>query len=188
MCDFVARTNWLNIKSNYFVDTILIFDLSYYTNAMITVTFVNQAMLCRTFFFFPPKYYSHMSCTIFQIDLYVFNIHTEISNGTNKLYHVKRSAVFQNEPFGIPYSRMNHLCRHWNKRMLTIVQIFFTTVVLDGFLLSMKDLSLTNWSPFPSFFLGLGVTNDAVKSDCILPTGDNGSLYEDCSSGKLIVI
>ncbi len=32
MCDFVARTNWLNIKSNYFVNTILIFNLSYYTN------------------------------------------------------------------------------------------------------------------------------------------------------------
>jgi hypothetical protein len=34
---------------------------------------------------------------------------------------VKRSAVFQNKPFGIPYGRMNHLCRDWNKRMLTIV-------------------------------------------------------------------
>jgi hypothetical protein len=49
----------------------------------------------------------------------------EISNGTNKLNHVKRSAIFQNEPFGIPYSRMNHLCHHWNKRMLTIVQNTF---------------------------------------------------------------
>jgi hypothetical protein len=32
------------------------------------------------------------------------------------------------------------------------------------------------------------VTNNAAKPDCILPTGVNGSLYEDCSSGKLIVI
>ncbi len=125
MCDFVARTNWSNIESNYFVDTIIIFNLSYYTDIMITVTFVNQAMLCRAFFFFPPKYYLHKSCTIFHIDLYVFNIHTEISNGTNKLNHVKRSAVFQNKPFGIPNGRMNHLCCHWNKRMLTIVQNIF---------------------------------------------------------------
>ncbi len=32
MCDFVARTNWSNIESNYFVNTIIIFNLSYYTN------------------------------------------------------------------------------------------------------------------------------------------------------------
>ncbi len=122
MCDFVARTSWSNIKSNYFVDTMIIFDLSYHTNITITVTFINQATLCRAFFFFPPKYYSHKSCTIFHINLYVLNIHTEISNGTNELYHVKRSAVFQNKPFWIPYGRMNHLCHHWNKCMLTIVQ------------------------------------------------------------------
>ncbi len=100
MCDFVARTNWSNIEINYFVDTIIIFDLSYYMNITITVTLVNQAMLCGcAFFFFPPKYYLHKSCTIFHIDLYVFNIHTEISNGTNKLYHVKWLAIFQNKSF-----------------------------------------------------------------------------------------
>jgi hypothetical protein len=49
----------------------------------------------------------------------------KIPNGTNKLNHVKQSAVFQNKPFGIPYGRMNHLCRDWNKRMLTIVQNTF---------------------------------------------------------------
>ncbi len=32
MCDFVARTNWSNIEINYFVNTIIIFNLSYYTN------------------------------------------------------------------------------------------------------------------------------------------------------------
>jgi hypothetical protein len=37
-------------------------------------------------------------------------------------------------------------------------------------------------------FVGLGVTNDAAKPDCILPTGDDGSLYEGRSSGKIIVI
>ncbi len=31
----------------------------------------------------------------------------------------------QNKPFGIPYGRMNHLCHHWNKHMLTIVQNTF---------------------------------------------------------------
>jgi hypothetical protein len=64
----------------------------------------------------------------------------------------------------------------------------FATVVLDGFLSSMKGSSSTNRSPFPSFYFGLGVTNDAAKPDCIIPTGDDGSLYEGHSSGELIVI
>jgi hypothetical protein len=33
-----------------------------------------------------------------------------------------------------------------------------------------------------------GVTNEAAKPDCVLPIGDNGSLYKDCSFGKLIVM
>jgi hypothetical protein len=41
---------------------------------------------------------------------------------------------------------------------------------------------------FPSIFFGLGVTNDAAKPDCAIPTGDDGSSYEGHSSGKLIVI
>jgi hypothetical protein len=82
-------------------------------------------MLCCAFFFFSPENYPHKSGAIFHIDLYMFNTHTKIPNVTNKLNHVKRSAVFQNKHFGIPYSRMNHLCRHWNKRMLTIVQNTF---------------------------------------------------------------
>jgi hypothetical protein len=60
--------------------------------------------------------------------------------------------------------------------------------MLDGFLLSMKGLSSTNWSPSPSFFLGLGVMNDAAKPDRILPIGDDGSLNGGRSFGKLIVI
>ncbi len=64
----------------------------------------------------------------------------------------------------------------------------FAAIVLDGFLLSMKDLSSTAWSAFPSGFFGLGVTNKAAKPDCVLPIGDNGSLYDDCSSGELIVM
>ncbi len=64
----------------------------------------------------------------------------------------------------------------------------FTTVVIDGFFLSMKGLLLANRLPSPSFFFGLGVTKDAAKPDCIRPTGDNGSSYEGHLSGKLIVI
>ncbi len=32
------------------------------------------------------------------------------------------------------------------------------------------------------------MTNNAAKPNCIVPTGDDGSLYESRSSGKLIVI
>ncbi len=64
----------------------------------------------------------------------------------------------------------------------------FAIVVLDGFLSSIKGLSLMNLLPFPSFFFGLGVTNNAAKPDCVVPTGDDGSLYEGCSFGELIVI
>ncbi len=85
MCNFVARTNRSNIKSNYFVHTIIVFDLPYYTNVTITVTFVNQVMLCHAFVLFSPENYPHKSGAIFHIDLYVFYIHTEIPNGTNKL-------------------------------------------------------------------------------------------------------
>ncbi len=120
ICDFIAKTNWSNIESNYFVDTIKIFDLAYYRNITITVTFTNHLTLCHAFFLFLPKYYPHKSGAIFHINLYVFNIHAENPNGTNKLNHVKWSAVFQNEPFGIPYS-MNYLCLDWNKCMLTTV-------------------------------------------------------------------
>ncbi len=77
MCGFIARTNCSNIESNYFVDTIIIFDLSYYTNIMITVTFVKHAMLCRAFSFVSPENYPHKSGAIFHIDLYVFNIPTK---------------------------------------------------------------------------------------------------------------
>jgi hypothetical protein len=156
----------------------------------------------------------------------VFDIHTEIPNGTYKLHHVKQLAVFQNEPFTIPYDRINHLRRHWNKPMLTIVQTPFTADVLDGFLSSMKCLSLTTRSPFPSIFFGLGpllktpitavvlngfllsmkgssstarspfpsvffglgVIIKAAKPNCILPIGDDDSLYKNRSSGELIVM
>jgi hypothetical protein len=63
-----------------------------------------------------------------------------------------------------------------------------TAIVLNGFLLSMKGLSLTARLPFPSVFFGLGVTIEAAKPDCILPIGDDGSLYKNRSSGELNVM
>jgi hypothetical protein len=158
MCYFVARTNWLNIKSNYFMHSIIVLNLPYNTNVMITVTFVNQVTLSHTFLLFPPDnyHYPHKSGAIFQVDLYVFDMHTKIPNGTHKLHHVKRLAVFQDKPFTIPYGGMNHLHCYWNKRMLAIIQITFKADVLDGFLLSMNGLSSVTWLPFSSVSFGLG--------------------------------
>ena len=121
MCNFIARTNWSNIKSNYFMHPIIVLNLPYYTNVTVTISFVNQVTLSRTFLLFLPENYPHKSGAIFQVDLYVFDVHTEIPNGTHKLHHVKQLAVFQDELFTIPYGGMNHLHQHWNKRMLTIM-------------------------------------------------------------------
>jgi hypothetical protein len=63
-----------------------------------------------------------------------------------------------------------------------------TAVMLDGFLLSMKGSLSTARSLFPSVFFGLGVTIEAAKPDCVLPIGDDGSLYKDCASGNLIIM
>ncbi len=125
MCDFIARTNWSNIESNYFVNPIIIFNLAYYTNITITVTSVNQPTLCCAFFFFPPENYPHKSHAIFHINFYILSIHTKVSNSTNKLNHMKWSAILQNKPLAFRDSRMNHLCRYWDKRMLTIVESRF---------------------------------------------------------------
>ena len=53
-----------------------------------------------------------------------------------------------------------------------------------------KDSRLSDGlcSPSPWFFFGLGVMNDAAKTNCIFPIGDDGSLNRGCSSGKLIII
>jgi hypothetical protein len=188
MCDFIARTNWSNIESNYFVDTIIIFDRSFYTNVPITVTFVKQAMLCCAFSFVSPENYPHKSGAIFHIDLHVFNIPTEISNSTNELNHVKRLPIFQNKSFQIPYRRMNHFAITGISVCSPLFKTPFATIVLNGFLSLIKGLSSKNRLPFPSFFWGLGVTNNAAKPNCIVPTGDNGSSYEGNSSVELIVI
>jgi hypothetical protein len=101
---------------------------------------------------------------------------------------MKRLTVFQNEPFAIPDSRMNHLCRYWNKRMLTIVQNLFCNGHAQWLSL-INERSVINESVAVSIvYFRLGVTNDAAKPNCILPIGDNGSLNEGCSSSELIVI
>jgi hypothetical protein len=125
MCDFVTRTNWSNIESNYFANTIIIFNLSYCTNITITITFVNQPMLCCALFFFPLEMYPQKSGAIFHIDVYIVGIYTEAPKGINKLYHVKQLAVFQNKPFALQDSRINHHHHYWNKCMLIFVQINF---------------------------------------------------------------
>jgi hypothetical protein len=122
------------------------------------------------------------------MDLYVFNIPTEIPNGTNKLIHVKRLPVFQNKPFQIPYGRMNHLCHASNKLMLTIVQNTLCNRCARWLPLVDKRFVINKLVAVSIIFFELVVTNDAAKPDCIVPTGDNGSSYEGRSSGKLIVI
>ncbi len=37
-------------------------------------------------------------------------------------------------------------------------------------------------------FFGLGVTIKAAMPNCVLPIADDGSLYKNCSSGKLIIM
>ncbi len=39
-----------------------------------------------------------------------------------------------------------------------------------------------------TFFVGLGVIIKAAKPDCVFPIRDDGSLYKNHSSGKLIVM
>jgi hypothetical protein len=56
------------------MDTIIIFNLSHYTNITITITFVKQVMLCRAFSFDSPENYPDKTGAIFHIDLYVFII------------------------------------------------------------------------------------------------------------------
>ncbi len=132
---------------------------------------------------------SPMPSSTTNIDLYLYNIHMEVSHGTNKLNYVKRLAVIQNEPFGVSYSRMNHLCHYWNKHMLTIVQNTFYNrcawwlpLIDERFVIDkLVTISII-------LFFGLGVTNNAAKPNSVVSIGDDGSSNEGCSSSKLIVI
>ncbi len=187
ICDFVARTNRSNIKSNYFVNTVIIFNLSYYTNVIFTVTFVNQPTLCRAFIFFLPQNYQHKYHAIFHIDHYILNIHTEVPDSTNKLNHMKRSAVFQNKPFAFGGSGMNHLCHYWDKCMLTIVWVTFFNRCAQWLPLVDERFCINKSVAISIVFFKLGVTNNAEKPNCVLPIGDNGFLNRRHSSSELIV-
>jgi hypothetical protein len=83
---------------------------------------------------------------------------------------------------------MNHLCCEWNKRMLTIVRNTLCNHRARWLPLVNKRFLINESVAISIIFFGLGVTNNAAKPDCIVPIGDDGSSYEGCSSGELIVI
>jgi hypothetical protein len=72
--------------------------------------------------------------------------------------------------------------------MLTIVQNTFYSHHAQWLPLVDERFVIDKLIAISIIFFGLGVTNNAAKPDCILPTGDDGSLYESRSSGKLILI
>jgi hypothetical protein len=83
----------------------------------------------------------------------------EVSNGTNKLNHMKQLAIFQNEPLAFPDSRMNHLCRYWNKCMLTIVQNTFCNRPPQWLPLIIEKFVIDESVTVSIIFFGFGVTN-----------------------------
>ncbi len=72
--------------------------------------------------------------------------------------------------------------------MLTIVQNTFYSRQTLWLPLDNERFVIDKLIAVSIICFGLGVTNNAAKPNCVVPTGDNGSLYEGCSSGKLIVI
>jgi hypothetical protein len=88
----------------------------------------------------------------------------------------------------INYGIMNHRCHHWNKRMLTIVQNTFYSRRAQWLPLVNERFVIKNMVAVSILFFGLGVTKNAAKPNCVLPIGDDGSSYDDSSSGELIVI
>ncbi len=156
MCNFVARTNRSNIESNYFMHTIIVFDLPNYTNVTNTVvTFINQTMLCHTFVLFLPENDLHKSGAIYQINLYVFLF-------TQKFLTVPTSLTMWD---GRPSFKTNRSQSHMAEWIIfaitgisvcsSLIETPFTAIVLNGFLSLMKGSSSSAWSRFPSFFLDL---------------------------------
>ncbi len=72
--------------------------------------------------------------------------------------------------------------------MLTIVQNTLCNRPAQWLPLVDKRFVIDESVAISIIFFGLGVTNYAAKPDCVVPIGDDGSLYEGCSSGELIVI
>ncbi len=72
--------------------------------------------------------------------------------------------------------------------MLTIVQNTFYSHSARWLPLVNERFVIDKSIAVSIIFFGLGVTNDAAKLNCVVPTGDDDSSYEGRSSGKLIVI
>jgi hypothetical protein len=58
---------------------------------------------------------------------------------------------------------MNHLCRHWNKHMLTIVQNTLCNHRAQRLVLVNERFVINKLVAISIIFFGLGVTNDAAK-------------------------
>jgi hypothetical protein len=72
--------------------------------------------------------------------------------------------------------------------MLTIVQNTFYNHHAQWLSLVDERFIIDKLVAISIIFFGLGVTNNAAKPDCVVPTGDDDSSNEGCSSGKLIII
>ncbi len=147
MCNIIARTNWSNIESNYFMHSIIVRNLPYYMNVMITVTFINQVTLGHTFFLFLPKNYpqkapvpsSKLICTCLTC--------------TRKFLTAPTSFTMWSGQPSFKTNRLQSCTVEWIIFTVTgisvcspLCKLTFTAVMLDGFLFGRS---------FHSFFLDL---------------------------------
>jgi hypothetical protein len=72
--------------------------------------------------------------------------------------------------------------------MLTIVQNTIYNRHAQWLPLINERFVINELAAISIIFFGLGVTNDAAKPNCVVPTGEDGSSNKGCTSGKLIVI
>ncbi len=72
--------------------------------------------------------------------------------------------------------------------MLTIVQNTFYSRHAQWLPLVDERFVIDESIAVSIIFFRLGVTNNAAKPDCVIPTGEDDSLYEGHSSGELIII
>ncbi len=135
--------------------SITVCNLPYYTNVMITVTFVNQVTLGRTFFLFPQKNIrkspvpsSKLICTCLSC--------------IRKFLMASTSFTMWSGRPSFKTNRSQSCTAEWIIFTVTgisvcspLYKLTFTAVMLDGFLLSTNSLSLTTWLAFPSVFLEL---------------------------------
>ncbi len=185
MCDFIARTNWSNIKSNYFVDTIIIFDLSYYTNITITVHSSSKrccaVLFCQRITHTSPVPSSTLVCTCLIFPQKFLTAPTSLTMWS-----------------GRPSFKMNLSKSHmaeWIIFAVTGISVCsplfktpFATVMLDGFLSSIKGSSSTNWLPFPSFYFWTWCDKQCCQAQLRHSNRGQWFFVWGRSSGKLIII